>query len=264
MAHRITKLEDHLFARLAQQKDFSDGLYRDGAPSPERYDAQEFKVVFVFRDPNLEGRNFDHDMRAEIRNARGNDMGRRRGWWRGKVGAFAHAVASPPGCDAEQRFEQFCRVRDTGDLSAPPEHLRACAFIQLKKRGGAGVQHAGEVYYFARRYKDVLAEQLAIYDPHLLVGCGRGASAPAELIHELVLPGHFGERRETSNGLTWRPAQSLATKPMALLSYSHSSARTSRRQLYTELACASSEIRRALSMMEPGLADTAGGKASPG
>ncbi len=251
MTHPITQREEEIFNKLRRQEDFADGLFRDGAPRPDVYEQQSYKVVFVFREPNLEGENFDLDMRAQVRNEDPNDPLRSapsaRGWWRGKVGAFAHAVQhSMSERDVEERFQDFCALRDSSPREAPVDYLFPFAFMQVKKRGGGGVQHAGEVYYYTRRYRHELAAQLGIYQPDLVVGCGRGQSAPADLIRDLVLPQHFGEERQTRSGFRWWRASAAAGRPGALLEYNHPSARTSRLALYRELAEAVAEIRTTL------------------
>ena len=67
---RMTAAENEIFYALEHANDdptFLGRLYRDGVPTPKSYLAQRVRVLFVFREPNMRGRAYPHDMRDEVR-----------------------------------------------------------------------------------------------------------------------------------------------------------------------------------------------------
>ena len=92
-------------------------LYRDGGPTPEAYLAPRIRVLFVFREPNMRGEAYAHDMRDEVSDVRFRPLGREgaredrsaKGWWNRKAGMFAHAVAAALTDDACEHRDSVCR-----------------------------------------------------------------------------------------------------------------------------------------------------------
>ena len=87
---QLTAKENALFDRLehAPHGTFRGTLYRDGVPTPARYLAQPIRVLFVFREPNMRGIPYAHDMRDEVGDEHFRPLRKRkrldrspRGWW---------------------------------------------------------------------------------------------------------------------------------------------------------------------------------------
>ena len=170
---------------------FRGRLYRDGVPSPEVYLLQPVRVLFVFREPNMPKQR-PHDMREEVRDhffrpitADGRREERsRRGWWNAKAGLFAHAVAAAlDGEPWKSAFHRFC------EFDWNHEVVNRFAYVQIKKVGGAGTANAAEIRQHAEKYRDLIAQQITLYQPNLVLGCGVGSDSPARLLCDLVLLG---------------------------------------------------------------------------
>jgi hypothetical protein len=65
-ANKLRTAENAIFDALEQQpgdRTHRGVLYRDGIPTPSVYIAQPVRVLFVFREPNMGGLAYAHDMR---------------------------------------------------------------------------------------------------------------------------------------------------------------------------------------------------------
>ena len=208
---------------------FKDALYRDGVPRPDIYLSQPVRVLFVFREANLSGNARVVDMRAEVcdeeyRQSRDGRLGTPasdHSWWNERVAAYGHAVANAlAGTPAS-----FASVRAlvTSSQRPRPTHdwLFPFGFIQIKKVGGAGLSKSAEIRHHARMYARFLRSQIAIYEPHLIVGCGKGDASPAKLLSEYVLRG--GERHDLSTvDLCWWQ-YAADQRPTAMVEVEHPS-----------------------------------------
>jgi len=101
-ANDLRTRESAIFNLLERETTFTGKLYRDGIPTPRVYLAQRVRVLFVFREPNMGGVPYAHDMRDEVSDVRFRRLGpdgvrmdvSPKSWWNAKAGMFAHAVAA--------------------------------------------------------------------------------------------------------------------------------------------------------------------------
>ena len=220
-ARELRARGDAIFNALEQARDdrtFLGRMYRDGVPTPEAYLTQRARVLFVFREPNMRGQAHTHDMRDEVSDVRFRPLKRdgtredrsAKGWWNRKAGMFAHAVAAA--LTEEAWTEAFARF---GEGGWNHEVVNRFAYIQIKKVGGAGTSNADEICAHAAKYATTLKQQVDLYRPHLVLGCGVGRDSPARLLTDHVLVGG----RETvtgQTGATWWEF-SLAARPRELI-----------------------------------------------
>jgi len=240
--------EDRLFDALAAR--LSSPVYRDGLPRPDVYQRQAIKVVFVFREPNLNSIPQESDMRAEIRdpefrhhrNGTFGSPGSVRGWWNNKVGLFAHAVdAAVRGVrDGRKSYESFrALIAGGGRLH---DHLFRHGFLQIKKTAGGGVAVSKQIIAHAESNRDILRAQIQLYRPTLLIGCGMPPAFPARLLNEYVLS-NDDNRQTTSEGFAWwKPAGRSDCR--ALLEFRHPSFRGSKEDTYCKLLTAVCDVIR--------------------
>jgi len=254
-ARELTAREDALFNALEndrRDRTFAGKLCRDGVPSPAIYLRQRVRVIFAFREPNLNGATKRLDLRDEIRDPcfrpleEGVRQERRPScWWNAKAGMFAHAVAAAlDGKPVGPSYREFQKVVDDGDW-----HHRVVnrfGYIQIKKIGGGGRIVESEICDFARRYSHVLRKQIELYRPHLVIGGGIGKASPALLLSSLVLPG--GRQLEVPTGATWWRF-SRASRPMGILQQWHPARRGSRRELYEDLWHSTRQMAKTLGIM---------------
>jgi hypothetical protein len=250
-ARELTRRENRLFHALEDDptdRTFADGLCRDGVPSPGVYLRQRVRVLFVFREPNLNGAATRLDLRDEIRDAffrplqDGERQERRPScWWNAKAGMFAHAVAAA--IDRKpwsKSFREFRSVVDGGRWNH--DVVNRFAYIQIKKVGGRGTIDADEVCRFAARYRTVLKAQIELYKPHLIIGGGVPPASPAQLLSSYVLNGGSEAKLSSTRATWWRFGR--RSRPVAMLQHWHPARRGSQSELYRDLWTSVSEILR--------------------
>jgi len=236
---RLTASEDEIFYALEHAHDdstFLGRLYRDGVPTPEAYLAQRVRVLFVFREPNMGGKAYPHDMRDEVRDPQFRPLapdGTRKErspkcWWNWKAGMFAHAVAAA--LEGDRWDEAFSRFR-TGGWNH--EVVNRFAYVQIKKVGGGGTSKADEICSHAAKYATTLKRQLDLYRPHLVLGCGVGRDSPARLFAAHVLVGGREAITDQTEATWWEFP--LAARPRALVQLWHPARRGLRSELYQDV-----------------------------
>lgn len=235
-ARELTAREDAIFDALERDPTFRGRLYRDGVPTPESYLAQRIRVLFVFREPNLRGMAYAHDMRDEVRDLRfrplAQDGAREERsstcWWNWKAGMFAHAVAAA--IDGEAWPDGLARFRRGGWNH---EVVNRFAYVQIKKVGGGGTSNADEICAHAAKSAETLKAQVALYGPELVLGCGVGRDSPAQLLAKHALVGGQ-QKRTNSTGTTWWAFPPDA-RPRAIVQLWHPARRGSQAELYQDV-----------------------------
>ncbi len=226
----------HSLENAPNDTTFLGRLYRDGVPSPEVYIAEPVRVLFVFREPNMKGEARAHDMRDEVSDVRFRPLARdgtreersAKSWWNRKAGMFAHAVAAALADEAWT--EAFGRSNKGGWNH---DVVNRFAYIQIKKVGGGGKSKAREIRAHAAQYATTLAQQVDLYRPHLVLGCGMEPGSPARLLAEHVLAG--GRKEVTGGtGATWWELSPTA-HPRAMVQLWHPARRGLREKLYQDV-----------------------------
>lgn len=154
--------EDALFARWKMTYG-SEPFLPDGA-MPD-FAAQAFRVVFVLKEGNDEEGIFAEGG-GDLRSASEWD----RQWtWPG-IGRWAGLILE--GLDvAAVRSLSSARIRAL---------LRKIAFINLKKKPGASTAVAREIWRYARQDAAFIRDQIALYEPHLVLCCGVPTFGPLQ------------------------------------------------------------------------------------
>jgi hypothetical protein len=231
-ARALRAREDKILGALEHSpgdNTFRGRLYRDGVPTPASCLKQRVRVLFVFREPNMRGKPYALDMRDQVRDEKFRPCiaGERedrsnRGWWNDKVGLFAHAAASALDGEPEPAsFKRFQSVMADGKWNH--EVVNRFAYIQIKKVGGGGTSDASKICEHAERYAQTLKDQISLYRPHIVIGCGLGRSSPANLLHEHVFVKEGASRKARTGAMWWQ--WSAASRPQALLREYHPSVR---------------------------------------
>lgn len=234
--NQLRAREDAIFHALEHapgDETFLSRLYRDGVPTPETYLAQRIRILFVFREPNMRGKAYALDMRDEVNDVRFRPLGRdgtreersAKSWWNWKAGMFAHAVAAALEQEAwTAAFARFCSGGWNHDV------VNRFAYIQIKKVGGGGTSKADEICSHAAKYAITLKQQIDLYRPHLVLGCGVGRDSPARLLATHVLV--KGREAVTGDtGATWWEFPATA-RPKAMVQLWHPARRGLRSELY--------------------------------
>jgi len=147
-------------------------------------------------------------------------------------------VGALAGRSPEHGFTQFDALIRKGHRAH--EFLFPFGFMQIKKVGGSGESKGDEIEAHARKYSDVLRQQLVLYEPHVVIACGLGDRSPARLLRKHVLTRAADERSTVNEYTCWHYAE--AARPRALLQFKHPSSRRSRSELYCALAAAVADV----------------------
>jgi len=245
----LTATENALFETLVRKAAFRGRLYRDGVPTPEAYLAQRVRVVFAFREPSMRGSPYAVDMRDEVRDEQFRPIGRdgsrqhrsQTCWWNAKAGMFSHAAAAAlEGEPAKKAFQRFSQGGWNHEV------VNRFGYIQIKKIGGAGTSNPAELRAHTMKYADILRQQVQLYRPHLVLGCGVGGGSPAQLMAANVMP-DGQERRTTKSGATWWQF-SAARRPRALVQLWHPAWRGDRWTLYEDVWASVREVARSVGL----------------
>lgn len=168
---------DALFERW--QKEYrGENFFKDGIPvaiprvkdSVPLYDIQEFKVLFILREPHAKGYQPTFDMRETVANSTEyeDDNGKKcnflqeyRAW--SPISVWAKALLSGEN-DVPQKADVYFRKK----------YLPGISFLNLKKSGGGVTSSNQEISAFAfdELNKKYLLEQIEILNPSIVITCG--------------------------------------------------------------------------------------------
>lgn len=145
---------DALFERFKTELGYRR-VFRDGPIDADRYAASPVRVVFVLKEVNEANLDREWDLRKYIR-----DEARAQTW--NNVARWTRTIfhgASWNDClsiDDRTRREALCSI----------------AVVNLNKEGGGPTTHLPSFQAAARKARHLLARQVEILDPHLVVCCG--------------------------------------------------------------------------------------------
>jgi hypothetical protein len=111
------------------------------------------------------------------------------------------------------------------------EALRSIAAINLKKISGGHTAHGGDVRVIAREDKDLIKEQIEIYDADIVICCGTG-----DIFHEIM---KLSGWESTSRGIDFVEYRS----GKYVIRYFHPEARVCAQIIYYSLIDAIREIK---------------------
>ena len=160
-SHPIRKAENILFA-ARQSKVF----FKDGIPSPERYERSYPRTVLVFRQANAIGAGGD------IRELPDSVKGNTRFW--GSVASWCFGLA-----DSQQRpailWQQWkAKEKGTGLVKDITDILQPFGLMNFDKVAGGAVSTKRRMKDVARTEGGAIKQQLELYKPNVIVACGLG------------------------------------------------------------------------------------------
>ena len=151
----IAQREDALFAQWQERRPY---LVQDGLVDEEAYLASSPRVVLVLKDVNDEGSTGRWDLRSVLRTeTRWQTWNTVTRWMRG--------------LRALDRDLPWAEVRPKPTPEQRLAAIRSIGVVNLKKEPGAAASKWEEVQRFAREDADLFQEQLALYQPDLII-CG--------------------------------------------------------------------------------------------
>lgn len=165
----IKEKERELFSVWKSEQQYSSFI-SDGVFDEECYNRQDIKLLFVLKEANWENRTED----------------------------LCKYLLSEESSTYWKTWNNIARwtkaILDGGDY---PEHvsradktfwLKKTAFLNLKKIGGGSKAKDKEIQEYAVRDKKYLLQQIELYQPDIIICCGRGKGKNADILHDTVLP----------------------------------------------------------------------------
>ena len=228
----ITKAEDILFEKWMTEC-AGEKFVKDGAPSPDDFAASHKRCLIVLKEVNWDQNEVqDASKPFELREQLKDDPDQ---WWR----TVANWCAG------------ITRIHTELDLSwksLQQEPITQClkpfAFMQLKKTPGGGLSDPAEIRRRSDSDKIFIKEQINIYEPEVILGCGT-ANDVARILGE-----DASKWKETSRGVRYLEIQLYKHKTY-LIDYMHPSARAAKNVVcygildaYHELATGQSNTQR--------------------
>jgi hypothetical protein len=166
----------------------------------------------------------------------------KKSWWNAKAGLFAHAVAAVlDGEPASKAYRRFCLGVWNHAV------VNRFGYIQIKKVAGGGTSKAKELRVYAKTYAGTLSQQIKLYEPDLILGCGVGGGSPAGLLAQYVLTDGQKQRTAKTGATWWRFTKS--PRPRAMVQLWHPAWRGDRWMLYDDVWGSVEEVARRLGLL---------------
>ena len=202
---------------LERWKKTNPSIIIDGVVSWEDYIKSNPKILFVLKEVNSDESNWD--LREFIRD------GARNYTWNN----ITRWVIGIRNITKNYNWQEIEGISE----KERKEVLKSIAAVNLKKEtGGGAVADNDAIYKHALNDKDFLKEQVAIYDPELIICCGTSYA-----FFDSVYNG-----RDVKWGITFNGVWYARDNNKVIISYNHPEARVSPNFLYYPLIDALREI----------------------
>lgn len=163
----LKEKEALLFSRWKTEQGYpyfiSDGIFDE-----DNWNAQRRKILFVLKEANWENGNTD-------------------------LCTFLLSEKSPTYWKTWNNIARWTKaLLEGGDYPHKVSNadksywLRKTAAINLKKVGGDAVAETETIQEYAKKDKVYLKEQIELYNPDIIICCGRGKGKNADVLHDIV------------------------------------------------------------------------------
>lgn len=159
----IKEKEKDLFSRWKAAKG-CEYFISDGVCDEEEWNKQSFRILFVLKEANWE--NGSGDLCDFLMN------GGSPTYW--KVARWTKALL------VQGEYPEYVSRSDK------TYWLSKAAAMNLKKVGGGAHANDETIRKYARSDKAFLKEQIELYQPDIIICCGRGKGKNADILHDIV------------------------------------------------------------------------------
>lgn len=164
----IKEAEKQLFKQWKADKQY-DSFLEDGVFDEESWQRQTIKILFILKEANWEGGNTDLcEYLLSERSAT---------YWR----TWNNIVRWTQAIRVGGEYQRYVSKQDKTKC------LRTIAALNIKKVGGDAQADDDEIRRFGiddARYIDC---QIELYQPDIIICCGRGTGKNADILHDYVL-----------------------------------------------------------------------------
>lgn len=163
----LKEREKELFSRWKTERGYQYFI-SDGILDEEEWDRQKYKILFVSKEANWESSNADL---CEFLLSESSSS-----YWKtwNNVARWIKALLEGG---------EYPRYVSKSDKSY---WLRKVAAMNLKKVGGDAVAEDETIREYAENDKAYLKEQIELYNPDIIICCGRGIGKNADILHDIV------------------------------------------------------------------------------
>ena len=202
---------------LKKWKEINPNIITDGVVSWEDYATSNPKILFVLKEVNSDEPNWD--LREFTRD------GARNYTWDN----ITRWIIGIRNIDQDYNWQKIKEISE----QERKEVLKSIAAINLKKEtGGGAVADNDTIYKHAINDKELLKNQVDIYDPDLIICCGTGTAFLESVYSEKIVKCEI-----TFNGVDY-----VKDNNRVIVLYNHPQARVSPNFLYYPLIDALREI----------------------
>ena len=163
----LKQQEKELFARWITKRNYKYFI-SDGISDEKEWSNQKYKILFVLKEANWENDNADlcEFLLSECSST----------YWKtwNNIARWAKALLEKG---------EYPRYVIKSDKSY---WIRKIAFMNLKKAGGDAVAENETIREYATADKAFLKEQIELYEPDIIICCGRGVGKNADILHDIV------------------------------------------------------------------------------
>lgn len=163
----ITNKENELFKQWKASKNYKT-FAKDGVVNPEQWELEPYKILYILKEVNYYEKDFD--LRDFLM------TGGSPSYWRtwNNIARWTKAIL-----DGGDYLDNVSKNEKTKWLSR-------IAAINLKKVGGKAESNNLEIREYAINDSKEIREQIGLYNPDIIICCGRGTGKNADLLYENV------------------------------------------------------------------------------
>ncbi len=197
----IKENEKRLFMRWQQERGYSSFL-TDGVFGEEEWLKQDLKILFVLKEANWE--NGNADLCEYLLSEKSTN------YWRtwNNIARWTQAI---------RVGGEYKRKVTKADKTAC---LRTIAALNIKKVGGDAQADDEEIKSYGVNDAAFLNEQIELYQPDLIICCGRGTGKNADILHDYVLP-HVSEWQSPIGKYNYFLCTLYSGKELPVVSFRH-------------------------------------------
>lgn len=166
----LKEKERELFANWKEERGY-EIFMADGLFDEETWRKQEIKILYILKEANWINGNTDlcGYLLSEPRGS---------GYWRTWNNIVRWTQAIRCGGDYQRRITK-------ADKTACMKTITA---LNIKKIGGDAQAEDGEIYAYGVADAVFLNRQIELYQPDIIICCGRGPGKNGDILHDHVLP----------------------------------------------------------------------------
>lgn len=181
--NNINKSENELFKNWITTRMYNYFI-KDGVIDEETFLKQKTKILFVLKEANCQNGNADFREELKKSDLEGN-------WWKTWNNIARWSLALLNGEEYPENISTEYRA----------EVLKRIAFLNLKKVGGGTQAKTNEIIKAAQNDREFIKDQIEIYNPDIVICCGKNSKSNATILREYILNGSVSDWVKMKNSL---------------------------------------------------------------